>query len=59
MVLSFRPPVEEEPQDPQLIRLDNMLVAEGVAGPEKSPAVSPDSNGSDHSDYRNKLAQVR
>uniref|UniRef100_A0AAY4AMH5 Uncharacterized protein n=1 Tax=Denticeps clupeoides TaxID=299321 RepID=A0AAY4AMH5_9TELE len=26
---------EEEPQDPQLVRLDNMLLAEGVAGPEK------------------------
>ncbi|KAJ8976942.1 hypothetical protein NQ317_010138 [Molorchus minor] len=26
---------EEEPPDPQLMRLDNMLIAEGVAGPEK------------------------
>ena len=26
---------EEEPPDPQLVRLDNMLLAEGVAGPEK------------------------
>ncbi|CAH1382062.1 unnamed protein product, partial [Tenebrio molitor] len=24
---------EEEPPDPQLMRLDNMLIAEGVAGP--------------------------
>ena len=24
-----------DPPDPQLMRLDNMLVAEGVAGPEK------------------------
>ena len=25
----------EDPPDPQLMRLDNMLIAEGVAGPEK------------------------
>ncbi|KAK2162484.1 hypothetical protein NP493_1517g00019 [Ridgeia piscesae] len=55
------------------MRLDNMLVAEGVAGPEKgggssaastaSQAVSggpgaPD-NAIEHSDYRAKLAQIR
>uniref|UniRef100_A0AAY4AP28 Uncharacterized protein n=1 Tax=Denticeps clupeoides TaxID=299321 RepID=A0AAY4AP28_9TELE len=33
--LSMRNAQEEEPQDPQLVRLDNMLLAEGVAGPEK------------------------
>ena len=60
-VLSIRPPPEEEPIDPQLMRLDNMLIAEGVAGPEKSPAaISPtDSTGSDHTDYRAKLQQIR
>jgi hypothetical protein len=26
---------QEDPPDPQLMRLDNMLIAEGVAGPEK------------------------
>ncbi|KAH9425272.1 Pre-B-cell leukemia transcription factor 1, partial [Dermatophagoides pteronyssinus] len=34
--LSLRNTQEEEPPDPQLMRLDNMLIAEGVAGPEKS-----------------------
>ncbi|RXN24585.1 pre-B-cell leukemia transcription factor 1-like isoform X2 [Labeo rohita] len=33
--LSMRNAQEEEPPDPQLVRLDNMLLAEGVAGPEK------------------------
>ncbi|KAJ7303382.1 hypothetical protein JRQ81_012345, partial [Phrynocephalus forsythii] len=62
---------EEEPVDPQLMRLDNMLLAEGVAGPEKgggsaaaaaaaaaAGGVSPD-NSIEHSDYRNKLSQIR
>nr|XP_032642131.1 pre-B-cell leukemia transcription factor 2-like [Chelonoidis abingdonii] len=69
--LSVRSSQEEEPVDPQLMRLDNMLLAEGVAGPEKgggsaaaaaaaaaSGGVSPD-NSIEHSDYRNKLAQIR
>ncbi|XP_048394961.2 pre-B-cell leukemia transcription factor 1-like isoform X2 [Stegostoma tigrinum] len=34
-VLSIRGSQDEEPPDPQLVRLDNMLLAEGVAGPEK------------------------
>lgn len=34
-VLSIRNTQDEEPPDPQLMRLDNMLIAEGVAGPEK------------------------
>lgn len=33
--LSLRNTQEDEPTDPQLMRLDNMLLAEGVAGPEK------------------------
>uniref|UniRef100_A0A8D0G3A3 PBX homeobox 2 n=1 Tax=Sphenodon punctatus TaxID=8508 RepID=A0A8D0G3A3_SPHPU len=53
------------------MRLDNMLLAEGVAGPEKgggsaaaaaaaaaAGGVSPD-NSIEHSDYRNKLSQIR
>ena len=28
---------EEEPPDPQLMRLDNMLIAEGVTGPGGTP----------------------
>ena len=31
-VLSLRNVQDDEPPDPQLMRLDNMLVAEGVAG---------------------------
>lgn len=73
LVLSLRSTQEEEPPDPQLMRLDNMLIAEGVAGPEKgggagaaasaSAAASggpgqPD-NAIEHSDYRAKLAQIR
>lgn len=53
------------------MRLDNMLIAEGVAGPEKGGGASaaatasaaaaggqPD-NAIEHSDYRAKLAQIR
>ena len=68
-VLSIRGAQEEEPPDPQLMRLDNMLIAEGVAGPEKgggssaantaSQAVSNSENAIEHSDYRAKLAQIR
>uniref|UniRef100_A0A8B9VU18 Pre-B-cell leukemia transcription factor 3 n=1 Tax=Anas zonorhyncha TaxID=75864 RepID=A0A8B9VU18_9AVES len=43
--LSIRGAQEEDPPDPQLMRLDNMLLAEGVSGPEK--------------DYRAKLTQIR
>uniref|UniRef100_A0A3B3UBD9 Pre-B-cell leukemia homeobox 2 n=1 Tax=Poecilia latipinna TaxID=48699 RepID=A0A3B3UBD9_9TELE len=69
--LSMRNTQEEEPQDPQLVRLDNMLLAEGVAGPEKgggaaaavsaatsSGGMSPDSS-LEHSDYKSKLSQIR
>ena len=70
-MLSIRGAQEEEPPDPQLMRLDNMLIAEGVAGPEKgggssaanaaSQAVSGGNpeNAIEHSDYRAKLAQIR
>ncbi len=72
-MLSIRGTQEEEPPDPQLMRLDNMLIAEGVAGPEKgggsnaantaSQAVSggpgQPENAIEHSDYRAKLAQIR
>ncbi|PVD22375.1 hypothetical protein C0Q70_18185 [Pomacea canaliculata] len=71
-VLSIRNTQEEEPPDPQLMRLDNMLIAEGVAGPEKgggssaaaSATAAAASGGQpesaiEHSDYRAKLAQIR
>ena len=43
-VLSIRNTQEEEPPDPQLMRLDNMLIAEGVAGPEKGGGGSAAAN---------------
>lgn len=74
-MLSLRNTQEEEPPDPQLMRLDNMLIAEGVAGPEKgggagaaaSAAAAAAAGGPpgqpdnaiEHSDYRAKLAQIR
>ena len=35
-MLSIRNGQDDDPPDPQLMRLDNMLLAEGVAGPEKA-----------------------
>lgn len=72
-VLSLRNTQDEEPPDPQLMRLDNMLIAEGVAGPEKGGGAGAAANASaaasqsgsmsdsaiEHSDYRSKLAQIR
>ncbi len=70
-VLSLRNTQEEEPPDPQLMRLDNMLIAEGVAGPEKGGGQNAAAtaaaaagqgggeNAIEHSDYRAKLAQIR
>ncbi|XP_026885943.1 pre-B-cell leukemia transcription factor 1b isoform X1 [Electrophorus electricus] len=70
-VLSIRGAQEEEPPDAQLMRLDNMLLAEGVSGPEKgggsaaAAAAAAASGGAgadnsaEHSDYRAKLAQIR
>uniref|UniRef100_A0A8C6X7Z2 PBX homeobox 3 n=1 Tax=Naja naja TaxID=35670 RepID=A0A8C6X7Z2_NAJNA len=49
---------EEDPPDPQLMRLDNMLLAEGVSGPEKASGGTSD-NSIEHSDYRAKLTQIR
>lgn len=34
--LNMRQTVDDDPQDPQIARLDNMLMAEGVSGPERS-----------------------
>ncbi|XP_062304547.1 pre-B-cell leukemia transcription factor 1-like isoform X2 [Osmerus eperlanus] len=72
-VLSIRGIQEEDPPDPQIMRLDNMLLAEGVSGPEKGGASaaaaaaaaaaggggSPSDGSIEHSDYRAKLAQIR
>ena len=74
LVLNSRGGLEDEPPDPQVVRLDNMLLAEGVAGPEKGGSSASataaaalgglgSSSGSEsqveHSDYRTKLAQIR
>nr|ABC88376.1 extradenticle-like protein [Nematostella vectensis] len=64
-VLSIRGSQEDEPPDPQLMRLDNMLLAEGVAGPEKGGAAAAAAaagvheNQAEHSEYRAKLNQIR
>uniref|UniRef100_A0AAY5KKI6 Pre-B-cell leukemia transcription factor 1 n=1 Tax=Esox lucius TaxID=8010 RepID=A0AAY5KKI6_ESOLU len=70
-VLSIRGIQDEDPPDPQIMRLDNMLLAEGVSGPEKGGASaaaaaaaaaaggSPNDGSIEHSDYRAKLAQIR
>ncbi|XP_023321401.1 homeobox protein extradenticle [Eurytemora carolleeae] len=67
-VLSLRNCTDDEPPDPQLMRLDNMLIAEGVSGPEKgggasaaaSAAAAANSEATiEHSDYRAKLTQIR
>uniref|UniRef100_A0A8B9LSY4 PBC domain-containing protein n=1 Tax=Astyanax mexicanus TaxID=7994 RepID=A0A8B9LSY4_ASTMX len=69
--LSIRGAHDDEPPDPQLMRLDNMLLAEGVSGPDKgggSVAVAAAAaaavgggtdNSIEHSDYRAKLSQIR
>ena len=38
--LSHRHCEQEDPPDPQIMRLDNMLIAEGVAGPEKGGGIT-------------------
>ncbi|XP_051953193.1 pre-B-cell leukemia transcription factor 3-like [Xyrauchen texanus] len=68
--LSIRGSQDDDPSDPQLMRLDNMLLAEGVSGPEKgggaaavaaaTAAVGVGADNSiEHSDYRAKLTQIR
>ncbi|XP_071359273.1 pre-B-cell leukemia transcription factor 1-like [Trachinotus anak] len=69
--LSIRAVKEEDPPDSQILRLDNMLLAEGVAGPERGGACAaaaavaaaagglPDDGDLEHADYREKLAQIR
>uniref|UniRef100_K7G9S0 PBX homeobox 3 n=1 Tax=Pelodiscus sinensis TaxID=13735 RepID=K7G9S0_PELSI len=59
--LSIRGAQEEDPPDPQLMRLDNMLLAEGGPPPPPPPPASAGSsdNSIEHSDYRAKLTQIR
>ncbi|KAI6241516.1 BMA-CEH-20, isoform d [Aphelenchoides fujianensis] len=56
--LSVRNTNDDTPDDPQLMRLDNMLTAEGVSGPARPPTHSENSAG-DQADYQQKLAQIR
>ncbi|KAF3844127.1 hypothetical protein F7725_016175 [Dissostichus mawsoni] len=69
--LSIRGAQDEDGPDPQIMRLDNMLLAEGVAGPERGGASaaaavvaaaaggSPAESNVEHSEYKEKLAQIR
>lgn len=57
-VLSLRNITDEDPPDPQLMRLDNMLIAEGVAAAPGSSPTNPEAT-IEHSDYRAKLTQIR
>uniref|UniRef100_A0A915DG70 Homeobox domain-containing protein n=1 Tax=Ditylenchus dipsaci TaxID=166011 RepID=A0A915DG70_9BILA len=57
--LSIRQGPEEQMDCPQLMRLDNMLVAEGVAGPDRGIPTPTDASGGDQADYRQKLSQIR
>ncbi|XP_025771686.1 pre-B-cell leukemia transcription factor 4 [Puma concolor] len=63
---------EECPPNAQLMRLDNMLLAEGVSRPERrgrggpvaaanpaTPGGCSNDNSLEHSDYRAKLSQIR
>ena len=47
----------EDPPDPQLMRLDNMLIAEGVVG-KNNAGPSPDVT-IQNSEYKAKLVQIR
>lgn len=65
-VLNMRTAPEDEPPDPQQLRLDRMLESEGVAGPEGTgsaaaiaAAASTGNDSAEHSDYRAKLSQIR
>ncbi|XP_004760907.2 pre-B-cell leukemia transcription factor 4 isoform X3 [Mustela putorius furo] len=71
-VLSIHGVQEEGPPSAQLMRLDNMLLAEGVSRLERrgrggsaaaasaaTPGGCPNDNSLEHSDYRAKLSQIR
>ncbi|XP_072240587.1 pre-B-cell leukemia transcription factor 1-like [Leuresthes tenuis] len=68
-VLNIQGCHQEDPPDPHIMRLDNMLLAEGVAGPEKGRASAaavaatagrlPDHRNTEFDDYRERLAQIR
>ena len=60
--MNYRNLEMEDPPDPQLMRLDNMLVAEGVVGmgdQAAGRAMTTDNTTISHPDYKTKLAQIR
>merc|ERR1719192_1822156 len=57
--VNYRNLEQEDPPDPQLMRLDNMLVAEGVGGEAAGRAMTADTTTITHPDYKTKLAQIR
>lgn len=59
LALSVRNTNDDTPEDPQLMRLDNMLIAEGVAGPDRCLPQNSENSASDQADYRLKLGQIR
>ncbi|XP_040580064.1 homeobox protein extradenticle isoform X2 [Lepeophtheirus salmonis] len=60
-VLSLRNVQDDNPPDPQLMRLDNMLVAEGIdkAGATAAQNLQDGATAIEHTDYKNKLSQIR
>lgn len=63
-MLNLRNQPEDEPPDPQLMRLDNMLLAEGVAGNDKNgstavAAAAVHDSQIENADYKMKLSQIR
>jgi len=51
---------DSEPPDPQMVRLDNMLIAEGIAGPEKClDTIAVGDSPLDQTEYKEKLAHFR
>ncbi|XP_054866196.1 pre-B-cell leukemia transcription factor 1-like isoform X1 [Amphiprion ocellaris] len=67
--LSIQGIQEKDSPDSHLMRLDNMLLAEGVGGPERGGASaaafaaaaggSPDDGTLEHAEYKEKLSQIR
>ena len=49
----------EDPPDPQLMRLDNMLIAEGVAGKNNQGVSTTPEVTIQNSEYKAKLVQIR
>lgn len=63
-VLQMRNQIEDDAPDPQLMRLDNMLLAEGVAGTDKTgsitnAAAAVHDSQIENTDYKLKLSQIR